>query len=99
MWGKWVYREVVKPERLVFIVSFSDEAGGTVRHPLAPDWPLQTLSRITFVAHDAKTGLTVQWSPFTPAETERNAFEAGRDSMRQGWSGTFDRLADYLATL
>src|ERR1700735_1129661 len=24
MWGKWVYREVVAPERLVTIVSFTD---------------------------------------------------------------------------
>lgn len=37
MWGKFIYREIVKPERLVFIVSFSDEKGGTTRHPLAPN--------------------------------------------------------------
>src|SRR4051794_25044239 len=27
MWGKWVFREVVPPERLVFLASFSDEQG------------------------------------------------------------------------
>jgi uncharacterized protein YndB with AHSA1/START domain len=27
MWGKFVYREVVAPERLVYITSFSDERG------------------------------------------------------------------------
>ena len=27
MWGKFVYREIVKPERLVFVSSFSDEDG------------------------------------------------------------------------
>jgi uncharacterized protein YndB with AHSA1/START domain len=25
MWGKWVFREIVKPERLVFVSSFSDK--------------------------------------------------------------------------
>jgi hypothetical protein len=28
---------------------------------------------------------------------ENQAFDAGRDSMRQGWSGTMDQLAAYLA--
>jgi uncharacterized protein YndB with AHSA1/START domain len=28
MWGRMVYREIVPPERLVFINSFSDEKGG-----------------------------------------------------------------------
>src|SRR5205823_4677268 len=41
MWGRWVFREVVAPERLVFVASFSDEAGGVTRHPFAPDWPLE----------------------------------------------------------
>jgi len=27
MWGKWVYREIVAPERLVFVSSFTDEKG------------------------------------------------------------------------
>ncbi|HET7436139.1 MAG TPA: SRPBCC domain-containing protein, partial [Thermoanaerobaculia bacterium] len=27
MWGRWMYREVLKPERLVFVSSFSDEDG------------------------------------------------------------------------
>lgn len=29
MWGKFVYREIVPQEKLVFINSFSDENGGT----------------------------------------------------------------------
>ncbi len=28
MWGKFVYREIVKPEKLLFVVSFSDEQRG-----------------------------------------------------------------------
>src|SRR5437762_6828610 len=34
MWGKWIYREIVPPERLVFVNSFSDKDGGLGRHPL-----------------------------------------------------------------
>src|SRR5450432_1916579 len=44
MWGRMVYREIVPPEKLVFINSFSDEKGGLTRHPMAPTWPLEMLS-------------------------------------------------------
>src|SRR5262249_19849622 len=47
MWGKLTYREIAAPERLVFITSFSDEAGGITRHPMAPTWPLEMLSILT----------------------------------------------------
>lgn len=97
MWGKWVYREIVVPERLVVVVSFSDAAGGQTRHPLDPDWPLQTMSTMTFAEHEGKTTATVEWRPFEATEAERAAFAAGHGSMRQGWTGTIDQLTEYLA--
>ena len=48
MWGKMAYREITPQDRIVFINSFSDEAGGVTRHPMAPGWPLQMLSAFTF---------------------------------------------------
>src|SRR5438105_12557998 len=48
MWGKFRYREVDPPHRMVLINSFSDEAGGVTRHPMAPTWPLEMLSTFTF---------------------------------------------------
>ena len=44
MWGKFVYREIVPPERLVWVHSFSDEKGGLTRHPMSPTWPLESVS-------------------------------------------------------
>ncbi len=96
MWGKFVYREIVPEQRLVFISSFSDENAGETRHPLAPDWPLKMLSMVTFAEKDGKTTVTVSGSPYEPTEKERSAFEAGRDSMKAGWAGTFERLDAYL---
>jgi uncharacterized protein YndB with AHSA1/START domain len=97
MWGKWVFREIVRPERLIFVVSFSDEAGGDTRHPWAPDWPLKTLSTLSFSEHDGRTTLAAQGVPLDASESERATFEAGHESMRQGWTGTLDQLAQYLA--
>jgi len=97
IWGKWIFREVVVPERLVFVVSFSDEQGGVTRHPLSPDWPLEVLSTLTFSELDGRTMFTLRGLPLNASEAERKAFEAAHESMQQGWTGTLDVLTDYLA--
>ena len=98
MWGKQVYREIVPPERIVFINSFSDENGGLTRHPMAPTWPMEMLSVFTFEEQPGgKTKFTVRWSPYNATEEERKTFDAGHASMTQGWSGTMDQLEAYLA--
>jgi uncharacterized protein YndB with AHSA1/START domain len=96
MWGRFVYREIVPNERLVYINSFSDPEGGIGRHPLAPDWPLQLLSTVNFAEKDGKTTVTIRWIPYEATEKERETFEKGKDSMQAGWSGTLDRLETYL---
>ncbi len=101
-WGKWVFREIVPSERLEFVVSFSDEAGGVARAPFNEDWPLETLSVVTFAPHAGIGGgtvVTVRWTPINANEKERQAFQEGYDLMRQGWSGTFDQLAEYIGKL
>jgi uncharacterized protein YndB with AHSA1/START domain len=97
MWGKFVYREIVRPERIVLVNSFSDEAGNITRHPMSPTWPLQMLSTFLFGGKDGRTTLTIQWSPLDADETERATFAGAHPSMQQGWTGTLDQLAEYLA--
>jgi uncharacterized protein YndB with AHSA1/START domain len=99
MWGRWVYREITPPARLVFVNSFSDKDGGLTRHPFAPDWPIEMLSTIEFDESDGKTSVTIRWSPLNATEAERKAFAAGHEGMKMGWGGTFDQLADYLGRM
>jgi uncharacterized protein YndB with AHSA1/START domain len=98
MWGKLVYREIVAPERLVFINSFSDEAGNLSRLPLSPTWPLELLSTISFETQANGTLLTIRWAllPSATAE-ERQTFNGAHAGMQQGWTGSLDQLAAYLA--
>jgi uncharacterized protein YndB with AHSA1/START domain len=99
MWGRMIYREITPPERLVFINSFSDEAGGLGRHPLAPTWPAEMMSIFTFEEMPGgKTKFTVTWSPYNATGEEQATFDAGHASMTGGWSGTLDKLAAYLPT-
>jgi len=98
MWAKFVYCEIVEPERLVWVHSFSDEAGGLTRHPLSPTWPLELLTTVTLAdAPGGKTKLTLSWSPLNASEEERKTFDAAHDGMRGGWGGSFERLDAYLA--
>ena len=96
MWGKFVYREIKAPEKLVFVVSFSDPQGGVTRHPLSPDWPEYILSTVEFSDLGGKTKVSIRWIPHEASEAERKVFEAGRPSMTQGWGGTLDQLEAYL---
>ena len=98
MWGRMIYREIVPPEKIVFINSFSDEQGGISRHPMAPTWPIEMLSIFTFEEQPGgKTKFTVRWSPHNATAEEQKTFDEGHGSMNQGWSGTLDRLDAYLA--
>ena len=99
MWGKWVFREVVPPERLTILTSFSDEQGGYSRHPLAPEWPLEMLSVMTLSEDSGRTTLHMVTTAYNASAVERSTFEAGFESMKVGFGGTFDQLTAYLATL
>jgi uncharacterized protein YndB with AHSA1/START domain len=97
MWGRMVYREIVPPQKIVFVNSFSDENGGLTRHPMAPTWPIEMLSVFTFEEQPGgKTKFTVRWSPLDPTAEEQQTFDAGHASMTQGWTGTLEKLEAYL---
>jgi uncharacterized protein YndB with AHSA1/START domain len=96
MWGKWTFREVAAPERLVFVQSFSDENQGVTRHPMSVNWPLETLSTILFDDMGGKTLLTIKWSALKPTEIERKTFAEGHAGMNQGWGGTMEQLVAFL---
>lgn len=97
LWGRWIIREVKKPEKLVFVLSFSDEKGGIAAHPMSPTWPKQMLSTVTFEDLGNRTRVTVSWLPLDASEIENRTFDDGRAGMNTGWGGTLDHLAQYLA--
>jgi uncharacterized protein YndB with AHSA1/START domain len=100
MWGKFVYREIVPGERIVMITSFSDEAGGTTRHPGHMQWPLEMFSVFTFEDEPGgKTKVTIRWSAHNAKPDEQKVFDSSHDSMRQGFGGTLEQLAAHLTKL
>jgi uncharacterized protein YndB with AHSA1/START domain len=98
MWGKFVYREIVPPERLVFVNSFSNAAGGVTRHPIVPTWPMETLITVTLEEETGgKSKLNVRWAAHNATEVEQKTFNGSHVGMKATWTGTLDRLAAYVA--
>jgi uncharacterized protein YndB with AHSA1/START domain len=97
MWGRFVYREIIAPERLVFTSAFSDANGGVTRAPFSPSWPLEVLNVLTLTETDAKTTLTLRGGPINATDEEQKTYDGMHDQMRQGFTGTFDQLEAYLA--
>ena len=96
MWGKFDYREIVAPEKIVLVNSFSDEAGGITRHPMSATWPLEMLSTFTLTEENGRSTATIHWVPLNATDEEINTFNAAHEGMKQGWTDTFDQLAAYL---
>ncbi|MCU6793124.1 SRPBCC domain-containing protein [Paenibacillus sp. WQ 127069] len=101
MWGKFVYHEIVSPERIVFVNSFSDEEGNIVRAPFSQTqtFPLEIYNVFTFTEEEGTTTITLRGGPINATEEEIQFFHSMHESMQQGFAGTFGQLDDYLATL
>ena len=81
-WQQGVFREIVKPEKLVFTYEWANEHGEATRP--------QTLVTITLEELDDKTRLTLRQGVFESV--------TARDDHQGGWISSFEHLADYLAT-
>jgi uncharacterized protein YndB with AHSA1/START domain len=92
--GKGVYREIVKPERLVMTDSFADKEGNTVpatHYGMDADFPMEMQIMVTFEEQNGKTKLIVKHSDVT------NINETELNDMQQGWNESLDKLAELLA--
>jgi len=98
MWARFIFREIVPPERLVWLNGFSDEHGGLTRNPWAPTLPLETLNTVTLAEQGGKTLLTITVVPFNASDQEALVFTGGINGMKMGFGASFKTLADYLAT-
>lgn len=99
MWAKFVYHEILAPDRLVFVSSFSDEKGNITRAPFSATWPLEITNTLILREQFDKTTLTLLSHPANATDEEWQTFETAFSSLHQGFSGTFDQLAGYLAKL
>lgn len=99
MWGKFAYLEVVEPEKVAYIRSFSDEQGNTVRAPFSASWPLEIMNIITLEDVEGKTVLKLKGGPVNASAEEQETYNGMAPMLQKDLEGTFDKLADYLVSL
>jgi uncharacterized protein YndB with AHSA1/START domain len=80
---KGIFREIVKPERIVFVNNAYDSSG--TQH-------LEGLTTILFADEGGKTKLTL----YTIATGLTDLSEMMLAGMNEGWSQTIDRLGEFL---
>ena len=97
MWGKFTYREIVAPERLVHVDSFCDENENITRAPFSELFPLEILNTLTLSEENGKTRLTLRGAPINATPEEQEFCTGMQASMQQGFGGTFDQLVEYLS--
>jgi uncharacterized protein YndB with AHSA1/START domain len=97
MWGRFTYREIAEPDRLVFVNAFSDPDGGLARAPFKEVLPLEMLIQVTFREADGHTAITLRSKPLNATAEERQGFIDLFPGMQQGYAGTFDQLDQHLA--
>lgn len=100
LYGTVEYKEITKPNRIVYTQQFADENENVSKHPGAPVWPETMLTTVTFTEEPEtkQTRVTVQWEVTGKSTSEElQAFIKEKGGMTQGWTGSFDKLEEYLA--
>jgi uncharacterized protein YndB with AHSA1/START domain len=99
MWGRFCYREIAAPDRLVWLSSFANERCGIARAPFSDRCPLEIQNTVTFREHDGITTLQLRAEPFGANEAECAFFAelCSSGSLKDGYGGTFEQLASHLA--
>jgi uncharacterized protein YndB with AHSA1/START domain len=98
MYGRVSYLDIQKPDRLVYTQQFCDENEKITRHPMSPTWPETMLTTVALAAEGPdQTRVTITWQPFGNATREEiETFIKARTGMTQGWTGSLDKLDDYI---
>jgi uncharacterized protein YndB with AHSA1/START domain len=84
---------------MVYTQQFCDENENLARHPMAATWPATMLTTVVLTAEGPdQTRVTVTWEPHgATTREELETFINARAGMTQGWTGSFDKLEEYLA--
>lgn len=99
MCGKFVYREIIRPEKIVFVSSFADRAGNVIPTPFPIKFPNEILNTWILTETAGKTTITLRGEPVNGTEEEREGFRNLFSSMEQGFGGTFDQLDAHLKNI
>ncbi len=96
-YGIFRYENIERPGHISWINSFADEAGAIIKPPFAGfDLPKEIHNSITLTEDNGLTTLQLVSKPVNASEAEIACFLSIKESMEQGFGGTFSQLQAYL---
>ena len=99
MWGVFNYRNVVRPDLLEFVSSFSDEGGNICKSPFPIEFPLEIFNQLILEEKNGITTVTLSGHPVNATPEQEATYYAMIDNMNQGFTGTLNQLEAYLAKI
>jgi uncharacterized protein YndB with AHSA1/START domain len=98
MYGQINYKKIQPHDSLVYSQNFCDKNGKLCKHPFSPTWPDSMLTTVTFTKEgETFTRVMVKWVVDSSATAiERETFHKAKDGMTVGWTGSLDKLEEYL---
>lgn len=99
MWGIFHYRNIVQPNSIEFVSSFSDESGKICNSPFPMDFPLEIFNLITLEEKNGITTVTLSGYPINATPEQEATYYSIIENMNQGFTGTFNQLETYLANI
>lgn len=95
-WGRFLYREIDGPRRLMWLNSFANARGGIARAPFSSACPMEIENAVTFAADGQATVVSLVARPFGELDAEGRYFDELQPALQQGYGGTFDQLGALL---
>lgn len=97
MWGLFVYKNIIRPDLIEFVNSFSDASGNITKPPFDIDFPQEVFNKLTFTEDRGTTTIRLEAYPINATKQQEAVYYSITQSMEEGFSGTFDQLEKFLA--
>jgi len=99
MWGIFNYHNIVNPDLIEFVNSFSDEGGNICRAPFPMEFPLEIFNQLTLDENNGITTVTLSGHPINATSEQEATFYSMITNMSQGFEGTLNQLGEYLTKI
>lgn len=96
---KIVFKEVSKPETLVWHHCSADADWNIAANPMMPDWPRILLTTVTFTEASGQTNVRLSQIPVDATAAEIACFTKMKDGMSGGWGSGYAIIDEMLAEL
>ncbi|MEQ8534934.1 MAG: SRPBCC domain-containing protein [Imperialibacter sp.] len=95
-YARFLFKTIEPYDLLEFSNAFADEHANPIPAPFDVILPVEIFYRLRFSERNGKTTIDLTGEPFNASQAEVGGFISIKESMRQGFGATFEKLGVYL---